>query len=85
MTRKQRRQEVLLAKDIKSNLGSFYPLCHSILQTERNSKQYPLTELYEAALIYAEVECDVQKSLELCEIKRLEFKEGENAIKSLYN
>lgn len=38
----------------------------------------------EAALIYAEMDCDVQKSLKLCVIKRLKFR-GEKAIKYLYN
>lgn len=41
-------------------------------------------KLCEAALIYAEIECDVQKSLKLWEIKRLKFR-GENEIKYLHN
>lgn len=69
---------------MKCNLSYFYLPCSSILQAERNTKQYPSIELCEAALIYAETDCDVQKLLKLCETKILKFR-GENAIKYLCN
>lgn len=44
-----------------------------MLQSERKIEQYLFTELCEAALIYAEVEWGVQKSLKFYKIKKIKI------------
>lgn len=75
----------ILAKDIKKILATFIHSVAAFYKLREILSNHLSTELCEAALIYAKVECDVQKSLKLCEIKILKFREGENAIKYLYN